>query len=419
MGRRNFPICNRFGTRSPNSFYAKSNHLHGFGKTRIGSETLLEEVQARRAGRIAIIGETAADVRDVMVEGDSGILRSAPPWFKPVYEPSKRKVTFPNGAIALTYNATEPDQLRGPQFDFAWGDELAKWRYAQETWDNLQFGLRLGQRPRQIVTTTPRPIKLVRELVKDSTVYVTRGNTLDNSDNLAPSFIVAVRKKYEGTRLGRQELNAEILDDTPGALWTRDALEKCALKRPEHLDLSQFSRIVVAIDPAVSSEEGSDETGITVVGKRHSDQHGVVLEDASGRMQPIEWARRAVKLYKDYSADRIVAEVNQGGDLVETTLRMVDTNISYRAVHASKGKVARAEPVSALYEQGRVHHLGSFPELEDQMSQFTRDFDKTAMGFSPDRVDSLVWGLSDLMDISGGDGSAIIDYYRRQVETTS
>ena len=208
-------------------------------------------------GRIALVAETAADARDVIVEGDSGILRCAPPWFRPVYEPSKRKITFPNGAIALTYNAVEPDQLRGPQFDFAWCDELAKWRYVQETWDNLQFGLRLerpGRRPLSIVTTTPRPIRLIRELVADDSVFVTRGNTLDNSENLAASFIKAVRKKYEGTRLGRQELNAEILDDMPGALWTRDTLERAYIKKPEGpVDLSQFVRIVVAIDPTIVS----------------------------------------------------------------------------------------------------------------------------------------------------------------------
>lgn len=389
----------------------------GFGKTKVGAETLLEEVQAGRCGRIALVAETAADARDVIVEGDSGILQCAPPWFRPVYEPSKRKVTFPNGAIALTYNAVEPDQLRGPQFDFAWCDELAKWRYVQETWDNLMFGLRLGRRPRAIITTTPRPIKLLRELVKDPRVLVTRGSTLENVENLATSFIETVRKKYEGTRLGRQELNAEILDDVEGALWTRAILERAHLPRPENgVDLSQFVRIVVAVDPAVSNQEGSDETGIVAVGLRRSDERAVVLEDASGRMSPIEWAREAIRLYKTYRADRVVAEVNQGGDMVETTLRMVDANVAYRAVHASRGKVTRAEPVSALYEQGRVLHQGSFPLLEDQMAQFTRDFDKEAMGFSPDRVDALVWAMTELMGIGGMDGFGVFDLYRQEAD---
>jgi phage terminase large subunit-like protein len=388
----------------------------GFGKTKVGSETLIEEIQAGRAHRIALIAETAADARDVMVEGDSGILRSSPPWFKPVYEPSKRRLTWPNGAMAFTYNAVEPDQLRGPQFDFAWGDELAKWRYAQETYDNLQFGLRLGQHPRQIFTTTPRPIKIVREMVNDPLVYVTRGRTLDNKDNLAGTFMAAILKKYEGTRLGRQELDAEILLDMPGALWTRDIIERAYLSvPPEGVPLDIFSRVVVAIDPAVSNEEGSDETGIVVAGIRKSDDHVCVLEDASGRYAPIEWARKAVALYRRWQADRIVAEVNQGGDMVETTLRMVDPNIPYKKVHASKGKVTRAEPVSALYEQGVVHHFGGFPVLEDQMSQFTSDFDKTIMGFSPDRVDALVWALTELK-IELGDGTAIIDFYRKELE---
>lgn len=389
----------------------------GWGKTRVGSQTLIDEVQAGRARRIALIAETAADARDVMVEGDSGILRSSPPWFKPVYEPSKRRLTWPNGAMAFTYNAVEPDQLRGPQFDFAWGDELAKWRYAQETFDNLQFGLRLGQHPRQIFTTTPRPIKIVRDMVTDPLVYVTRGKTLDNSDNLAGTFIQAILKKYEGTRLGRQELDAEILLDMPGALWTRDILERAYLSvPPEGVPLDIFSRIVVALDPAISNEDGSDETGIVVAGIRKSDDHVCVLEDASGRYTPIDWARKAVVLYRRWHADRIVAEINQGGDMVETTLRMVDPNIPYKGVHATKGKVTRAEPVSALYEQGVVHHFGSFPILEDQMSQFTSDFDKKIMGFSPDRVDALVWALTELK-IELGDGTAIIDFYRKQTES--
>lgn len=388
----------------------------GFGKTKTGSETLLEEVQAGRCGRIALVAETAADARDVIVEGDSGILKCAPPWFRPVYEPSKRKITFPNGAIAYTYNAVEPDQLRGPQFDFAWCDELAKWRYVQDTWDNLQFGLRLGHRPRSIITTTPRPIKLVRELVADPTVFVTRGNTLENLENLAASFIKTIRRKYEGTRLGRQELNAEILDDVAGALWSRSILERAHLRKPDGpVNLDQFVRIVVAIDPAVTSEEGSDETGIVVVGLRRDDR-AVVLEDASGRMTPTEWATKAVELYKFYHADRIIAEVNNGGDMVETTIRMVDGNVAYKAVHASKGKVTRAEPVSALYEQGRVFHLGGFAELEDQMSQFTRDFDRKTMGYSPDRVDALVWALTEIMGIEAGEGQGIFAYYRQAAE---
>lgn len=391
----------------------------GWGKTRVGAEALKEEVFHGRCGRIALVAETAADARDVMVEGESGILANSYPWFRPVFEPSKRRITWPNGAMAFLYNAVEPDQLRGPQHDFAWGDELAKWRYAEETFSNLQFGLRLGSHPRQIFTTTPRPVKIIRDLVNDPHVFVTRGRTLDNAPNLPQSFIDQIRRKYEGTRLGRQELDAEILLDMPGALWTRQMIEDAFLRPPEGaFPKDWFSRIVVAIDPAVSTEEGSDETGIVVAGIRKSDDHAIVIEDCSGRYAPIEWARKAIELYDRYSADRIVAEVNQGGDMVETTLRMVNPNVAYKAVHASKGKVTRAEPVSALYEQGRVHHLGSFAVLEDQMSQFTRDFDVKQMGFSPDRVDALVWAITELK-IELGDGTAIIDFYRKQTEAIS
>ena len=384
----------------------------GFGKTRVGAEVVNEEAESGRAGRIGLVGETAADVRDVIVEGESGILAKAKPWFRPVYEPSKRKITWPNGALAFTYNATEPDQLRGPQHDFVWGDELAKWRYLQDTFDNAQMGLRLGQHPRQIFTTTPRPLKVIRELVSDPATIVTRGNTFDNARNLAPTFIAQIRRRFEGTRYGRQELFAEILDDMPGALWTRALLEKCWLRPyPQPFPLHLFRRIVIGVDPAVSNNEGSDETGLVVVGLRAADGHMVVLEDASGRMSPIEWATVVVRLYRTYKADKIVAEVNNGGDLVETTMHIVDPNLPVRKVHARKGKFTRAEPISAIYERGLAHHLGSLAELEDQMCQFTSDLDVKMLGYSPDRADAMVWAATELM-IEQGDGTAIIDHYR-------
>jgi phage terminase large subunit-like protein len=389
----------------------------GFGKTRVGAETIAEEAESGRVSRIALIGETAADVRDVIVEGESGILRHAKPWFKPKYEPSKRRITWPNGVQAFTYNATEPDQLRGPQHDFAWGDELAKWRYAQETFDNLQFGLRLGQRPRSIFTTTPRPIKIVRDMLMDSTVFTTRGRTIDNSDNLARSFIKKMRDKYEGTRLGRQELDAEVLDDMPGALWTRAMLEQCYVKPKDggHIDLDMFSRIVIGVDPAVSTNPWSDETGIVVVGIRESNNKCVVLEDASGQMNPTNWAFKVHELYKKYRADKVVAEANQGGDLVEFVLKTHNESMAVRLVHATKGKYVRAEPVSLLYEKGYVEHLGSFPVLEDQMCQFTRDMDRDKLQFSPDHADALVWAITELK-IDYGDGTAIIDYYKSEAK---
>lgn len=365
----------------------------GFGKTRTGAEWIHELVQTGSAGRIALVAPTSADARDTMVEGQSGILRTAPAWNRPEYEPSKRRLTWRNGAIATTFSSEEADRLRGPEHDAAWADELGVWNDPQHTWDMLMFGLRIGAHPRWLVTTTPKPIKLLKELLarESHDVVVTRGSTFDNAANLAPSALAALRKRYEGTRLGRQELNAELLSDTPGALWQLDWLDKGRVARAPEL-----KRIVVAIDPAVSNTEGSDETGIIVAGVGHDD-HGYVLADLSGRYGPRDWAIKAVRAYRDHQADRIVAEKNQGGDMVETTLRMVDVSVPYRAVHASRGKVTRAEPISALYEQGKVHHVGTFTALEDQLCSFTNDFDRNRAGYSPDRLDALVWCLTELM----------------------
>ncbi len=363
----------------------------GFGKTRTGSETVRAVVEQGRASRIAMVAETAADARDVLVEGDSGILAVSPPHFRPVYEPSKRRLTWPNGAIATLYNGTEPDQLRGPQHDFALVDELAKFRYAQETWDQLMFGLRLGTSPRAVITTTPRPIPVLKAILKDTGTVVTKGRTADNAANLAKSFMKAITDRYAGTRLGRQELEAEMLEDVPGALWQRDVIE--ANRRREHPPLR---RIVVAIDPPATSGEDADECGLVVAG---IDAAGAiyVLEDASaGQLQPLQWARRAVGLYSRHAADRIVAEINNGGEMVETVIRQVDPSASVRTVHATRGKYVRAEPVAALYEQGRVHHVGAFPELEDQMCTYT--LDGLPDGSSPDRLDALVWALTELTE---------------------
>lgn len=360
----------------------------GWGKTRTGAEWVRGLVESGKAKRIALVAPTAADARDVMVEGESGILAIAPPWNRPVYEPSKRRLTWPNGAIATTYSADEPDRLRGPQHDAAWADELAAWRYP-DAWDMLMFGLRLGKDPRVIVTTTPKPVKVIRDLVEDPTTVVTRGSTYENIANLAPAFVEQIIAKYEGTRLGRQELYAEILDDVPGALWSRAVIDGLRVK--EALELR---RIVVAIDPAVTSEEGSDETGIIVAGVGY-DGHGYVLKDLACRASPNDWARRAVEAYYRYEADAIIGEVNNGGDLVETVIRTVDRNVPFKAVRASRGKAVRAEPVAALYEQGRVHHVGTFDVLEDQLCAITPDGYQGAG--SPDRADALVWALTELM----------------------
>jgi phage terminase large subunit-like protein len=381
----------------------------GFGKTRTGAELVRARVTARMARRIALVAPTAADARDVVVEGESGILAISPPGDRPRYEPSKRRLTWANGAIATLYSADQPERLRGPQHDTAWCDELASWRYP-EAWDMLMFGLRLGADPRIVVTTTPRPTRLLRELVADRTVTVTRGTTYENRANLAPDFIEQIVRKYEGTRLGRQEIEAEILDDLPGGLWNRGIIEAARSRTAPEL-----VRVVVAIDPAATSGAEADETGIIVAG-RDAQGHGWVLADLSGRYQPVEWAKAVVAAYRAYRADRVVAEVNNGGEMVEATLRTIEPNLAFAAVHASRGKVIRAEPVAALYEQGRVHHLGSFAQLEDQMCNLSRggraEAEVRRAGYSPDRADALVWALTDLL-VEPMPGEGIYEIYRR------
>jgi phage terminase large subunit-like protein len=374
----------------------------GWGKTRTGSEWVRSVMcgatpLARGTyGRIAIIAETAADARDVIVNGTSGIMVSHPSDFRPIYVANNRSLTWPNGAIALLFNATEPDQLRGPEHEAAWLDELAKWRYAQETYDMLQFGLRIGDDPKQVITTTPRPIKIVKELVNDPDTVVTRGLTTDNRSNLSAKFYKKIVAKYEGTRLGRQELMAELLTDVPGALWTQRGLDEHRWDRKKRLP--DMARIVIGVDPAAKDpnkgmpEDGA-ETGIVAVGLG-MDGRGYVFEDGSCRLGPMGWARRAIALYDRYQADAVVAEINQGGAMVEAVLRSERPTLPVTTVHASRGKVTRAEPIAALYEQGRISHCGAFPELEDQQVLFTPngiEGETTA-----DRVDALVWALTEL-----------------------
>jgi phage terminase large subunit-like protein len=379
----------------------------GFGKTRVLSEFAIAHANQTTTARIALVAATAADARDVVVEGNSGILACAPNWHRPVYEPSKRRLTWPNGAIGTLYSADEPERLRGPQHDLAVCDELASWRHPA-AWDNLMFGLRLGDRPRCAVATTPRPTRLIRDLVarEGGDVAVTRGTSYDNRANLAPEFISRIISKYEGTRLGRQELMGELLLDVPGALWSHDQIE--ALRRGREPTLQ---RIVIAIDPAGSSGEDADETGIVACGVDEAGC-GWVLADASGRYPPTEWAKRAIALYHDLKADRIVAETNFGGAMVEATIRAIDANVAFRAVTASRGKVTRAEPVAALYEQGRVFHRGPFDALEDEMASFTSNFDRAKAGFSPGRVDALVWAVTDLI-LQPMNSWGVYELYRR------
>jgi phage terminase large subunit-like protein len=369
----------------------------GWGKTRTGAETIRSWVMSGRYGRIALVGETTADVRGVMVDGESGLLNIGPKDERPEYFPSLRQLKWPNGAIATTYNATEPDQLRGPQHDAAWCDEIAKWKYIQETWDQLQFGLRLGEHPRQILTTTPRPLPLLKKMLNDPYTVTTKGKTMDNKDNLAETFMHQIEERFGGTRLGRQELDGEILDDIPGALWQRSGIDTNRVSEAP----VDMERVIVAVDPAASSEEGSDENGIVVVGMARNAEgyaEGYVLEDASLRGSPEEWAKKAVQMYRKWSADKIVAEKNQGGDMVASVIRSVDRSIMPKLVHASRGKIIRAEPISSLYEQNRIHHVGRFDQLEDQMCTFSVDNIRANGMGSPDRVDALVWGLTELFE---------------------
>lgn len=346
------------------------------------------------AGRICLLAEDAADARDVMVEGESGIIQCSHPDFRPKYEPSKRRLTWPNGATATLFSSDDPESLRGPQFDASWVDELAKMRYAQMAWDMLQMGMRLGKKPRQIVTTTPRPTPIIRQLLARPDVHVTKGSTYDNRANLSENFFGHIIRKYEGTRLGRQELNAEMLLDNPYGLWKAENIDEHRIARlPEDM-----ARVVVGVDPPTTSTEDSDECGIVVAGIGAETGRGYILGDYTIQgASPSEWAGRSVQAYQSHLADQIIAEANQGGDMVKATIQQAcEFPVNVKLVHASRGKVTRAEPISALYQQGRISHVGCFSALEDQMCEFTSNFDRKSAGYSPDRVDALVWALTEL-----------------------
>ena len=353
----------------------------GFGKTRAGAEWVNEQALAQAGCRIALLGRTAADVRDVMIT--HGVLVVGDPDKRPTYEPSKRRLTWPNGSMATCFSAEEPDQMRGPQYHRSWIDELAAFQYT-DAYDQLQLGLRLGDRPRCVITTTPRPTPIIRLLLADPHTVITRGTTFDNSENISIDAIVA---RYGGTTLGRQELYAEILDDAPGAMWKRSDLDLYRVK-----EAPELRRIVIGVDPAVTSGEDSDETGIVAVGIDRRG-HLYTLEDVSGRLSPDAWARRVASLYHRIGADCVVAEVNQGGDLVDHTIRTVDPKVHVKKVHASRGKHIRAEPVAAMSEQGRAHHVGVLAVLEDQQVTWQPGVDKR----SPDRVDAYVHACNDLL----------------------
>lgn len=360
----------------------------GSGKTRTGSELTHRVVE--KVPRIGLIGATGADVRDIMLEGESGLLVTAPPGKRPIYEPSKRKLTWPNGATGHLYSAEEPDRLRGPQHYFIWADEPAHWPLVQEVWDQMMFGLRLGAHPRVVATTTPKPRPWLKELMKDPTTRLSIASTYDNIDNLSPVFAERIIKKYEGTRLGRQELHAEVLEDVEGALWSWELIERARVAvEPE------LRRIVVGVDPAGSKKKSADETGIVVVGEL--DGELFVLEDLSGHYSPYEWASKANAAYSRWSADAIVAEKNFGGDMVAHTIKTsgyTDARVLVRQTRRSKA--LRAEPIVGRYEkdEGHVHHVGTgLAELESQMTEWVPAEDPD----SPDRVDALVYACTELL----------------------
>ncbi len=368
----------------------------GAGKTRTGAEWVRALASAPKAAhegnsrRIALIAETFGDAREVMVEGISGLLAVHPDEERPIYETTRRRLVWPSGAIAQLFSADEPESLRGPQFSAAWCDELCKWRYGEAAWDMLQFGLRLGKFPQQVVTTTPRPTPLLKRIMAAKTTVVSKSSTRDNSINLAPGFLQTVLGRYEGTRLGRQEIDAEILEDNPNALWQRDVIDQFRVR-----NCPQLTRIIVAIDPPVSSTRSSDACGIICAGLDDLG-HGFVLKDATCHaVRPLEWAQIALRTYHEFDADALVAEVNQGGDMVKTIIAQVNNSVPVKSVRATRGKWVRAEPIATLYAQGKVHHVGALAQLEDQMCDLTSD--GKSCGRSPDRVDALVWALTELI----------------------
>ena len=388
----------------PPSFTDLANQWHiwlllggrGAGKTRAGAEwvramALGKAPMAKKpAKRIALIGQTLGDIRRTMIEGCSGLLVIHPDHERPKFEPSKRRLTWPNGTIAEMFSAEEPESLRGPQFMAAWGDELCKWPNAETTWDMLQFALRLGEHPRQVVTTTPRPTPLLKRLLRDETTTIAHSTTFDNAGNLSENFINSVTERYAGTRLGRQELEGELIEDREDALWKRQLLEQQRVNKAPELQ-----RLLIAIDPPVTGGKNADMCGVIAAGLG-IDKRGYVLKDHSTKgLSPLKWAENAIALYHQLEANQLVAEVNQGGDLVENILHQIDPTVPVKKVHARRGKWLRAEPVSALYDQGRVSHVGPLPELEDQMCDFGPN--GLSNNQSPDRLDALVWALTELL----------------------
>ncbi|MBN8963278.1 MAG: DNA-packaging protein [Rhizobiales bacterium] len=367
----------------------------GAGKTRAGAEWIraqalgLAPFASEPVTRIALVGETEHDVREVMIEGISGLLAVHPRRDRPMWSPSRKRLEWANGAVAYAFSAEDPESLRGPQFGCAWSDEMAKWRYAEATFDMLQFGLRLGSQPKQLITTTPRPTALLKRLMIDPSSAVTRAPTQANALNLAPTFLKSVMARYQNSRLGRQELDGEIIEDRPDALWSRALIESC------HVDAAPpLARIVVAVDPPASSSKRADACGIVAAGIGEGGLVFVLADDTVSAATPSAWALRAIALWQRLEADALVAEVNQGGEMVRAVINQVDDAVPVTPVRATRGKWLRAEPVATLYEQGRVKHVGHFPALEDEMCDFASG--GLSSGRSPDRLDALVWAITAL-----------------------
>jgi predicted phage terminase large subunit-like protein len=371
----------------------------GFGKTRAGAEWVRRIAEGDGRARIALVGATLGEARSVMVEGPSGLLAVAPWWNRPAFSPALRRLIWPNGAMALLFGAAEPEALRGPQFSHGWADEIAKWPQAQAAWDNLMMGMRLGDRPRVLATTTPRPVPLVRGLVarEGGDVIVTRGRTADNVANLADGFVAAMEQSYGSTRLGRQELDGELIAEVEGALWSRELLDRCRVAHvPEREDGDALlSRVVVGVDPPASAH--GDACGIVVAGLGPDGRAYVIADASVEKATPEGWARAVAHAAAVHGADRVIAEANNGGAMVESVLRAAEAALPVRLVHASRGKAARAEPVAALYEAGRVRHRGAFWALEDEMCGLVAGGGYVGPGRSPDRADALVWALTELM----------------------
>jgi phage terminase large subunit-like protein len=363
----------------------------GFGKTFSGSGWVHERAMAVPGRWIALVARNAADARDYMIEGPGGFLKNTRPSEMPVFEVSKRRLTWPNGSWATIYTDEDPDQVRGFSGDTAWLDEFAKYKHPTDVWDNLNFGMREASidQPRKLITTTPRPLAILKQIEADPRTRIVIGSSYENRSNLDPKWFANTLERYKGTRIGRQEIEAEILDDVPGALWSRRSLDEARVAvAPDLL------RIVVAVDPSISSGEAANETGIIVAGIS-ADKQGYVIEDWSAQGSPDQWSRKVVAAYRKHAADCIVAEANQGGEMVKMVIRSI-ADVPVKLVHATRGKYVRAEPISAIYEQGRVHHVGILPTLEDQMIMFTPERAADRSDGSPDRVDALVWGLTEL-----------------------